>query len=199
MTRYYPYLGISLQHLKVVNKNKIQNRQGANMHIRQKFIVGFVIVFAFGSISFYMNYKNNISILIKGEARMLFQKTAEATSYKFRVKMEDAIKDDKIIQFYEEDIQDVENLTNGSITIKSCDIDLNEDGLVDKLVSVISPLHSGSHGDMFQILLNDESGFRDIYILNSKSNGFYDIKIVTDGNSFILRYQNDKYMRLEFH
>lgn len=190
------------------------------MHIGQKFIVGFVIVFAFGSISFYMNYKNNISILIKGEARMLFQKTAEATSYKFRVKMEDVIKDDKIIQFYEEDIQDVENLTNGSITIKSCDIDLNEDGLADKLVSIISPLHSGSHGDMFQILLNDESGFRDIYsatlllyyqgggdyrfvgdiyILNSKSNGFYDIKIVTDGNSFILRYQNDKYMRLEFH
>lgn len=144
---------------------------------------------------------------------ILFQGTG-APDCKRKAYMKDAMADEEIVQFYEEDIQQVELLTNGDITIKSCDVDLNEDGLPDRLVSIISPLHSGSHGDTFHILLNEEGILKkicsitlrlyeqsvdfplagEIYILDKQSSGFHDIQIITDENSFILCYEDGGYI-----
>lgn len=130
-------------------------------------------------------------------------------------KMQDGMSDKDILEYYGAEIEEVKTMTNGSIFIKTYSIDLNDDNLKDKLVYIISPLHSGSHGDTFEILLNNGDFYTvisdrwsirmvrqdishtpmgEIYILKSKTQTFHDIKIITDENEFILNYKNGKYV-----
>ena len=113
---------------------------------------------------------------------------------------------------YAEDILDVESITFSKvIQIKYYDYDLNEDGNVDKIVTIQSPIHSGSHGDALDFLIATDNGsYRRIsnltvqmygkekasanmFILNDITNGFHDILIQNGKRKIVLKYQNDYY------
>ena len=107
---------------------------------------------------------------------------------------------------------DVESTTFSKvIQIKYYDYDLNEDGNVDKIVTIQSPIHSGSHGDALDFLIATDNGsYRRIsnltvqmygkekasanmFILNDITNGFHDILIQNGKRKIVLKYQNDYY------
>ncbi|MDL2281476.1 hypothetical protein LJC10_06450 [Selenomonadales bacterium OttesenSCG-928-I06] len=73
--------------------------------------------------------------------------------------MKDGMEDTVVSDFYQQDIKDVQTLTNRPIKIKYFDVDLNDDGLQDKIVIISSSLHSGSAGDAFRILINDGNSY----------------------------------------
>ncbi|WP_092454693.1 hypothetical protein [[Clostridium] fimetarium] len=128
-------------------------------------------------------------------------------------KMQDGLENSDILIYYKQDIDDVNNVTNSkSIKIWYYDIDLNDDGLVDKIVIIRSSLYSGSQGDTFDILIRKSNGTfmnaspfsviplytqdnipekdTSVAILKARSNGFYDIEIRKPGDI--------KYFKLEF-
>lgn len=133
--------------------------------------------------------------------------------------MQDGFEDSDIVQYFKQDIEDVEALTNGSIRIKYYDFDINDDGFTDKIVYIASPLHSGAHGDSLRILVYNgesyeevlsmtallweqyrEKGFEvtemgELYIMPEKTNGFYDIKVkgFRFDNELILKYKDGFY------
>lgn len=127
--------------------------------------------------------------------------------------MQDGLEEPSLVNFYQQDINDVNKLTNGSIIIRYYTADLNEDGLDDKIVSVISPLHSGSHGDSFDILINNGNSYSDlsyltiplwhqdseftpagsVYILEDTTNGFHDIRITFGEYNLILQCEDGIY------
>lgn len=130
------------------------------------------------------------------------------------LKMKDGLENPDILEYYKQDIMDVKTITNSKmIYIKYYDVDLNEDGLVDKIVYIRSPLHSGAHGDNLAILLHEDESYKEIfsitiplmcqdvdmtaigemYILNNKTNGFNDIKLSDGQNIILLKYANGKY------
>ena len=136
------------------------------------------------------------------------------------LKMKDGLENPEILEFYKQDIIDVETVTKGTIRIKYYDIDLNDDGLKDKIVYIASPLHSGSYGDSFNILINngesydrilywtiwlcdqyyDEDGEEvievgELYVLPEKTNGFHNIEIfdLIFRNRSILTYVDGEY------
>lgn len=125
-----------------------------------------------------------------------------------------ALGDPVIEEYYHQDIEEVKKLPNGNIEIENYDYDLNADGAPDKIVILCSPLHSDLMGDTLQILLNDgagcyerifdgkyslytQDGFRKlgpkINILSNKTNGFYDIEIISGGNETIIKYEDGRY------
>jgi len=133
--------------------------------------------------------------------------------------MQDGFENPDILQYFKQDIEDVKNLTKGDIVIKYYNIDLNDDDLDDKIVYIISPLHSGTRGDSFIILINNgksydsvfyvavilwdqykENGMEvtemgEMYIMPEKTNGFYDIKLkdLKYKNNLLLRYEDGQY------
>ena len=137
------------------------------------------------------------------------------------LKMKDGLENPEILEYYKQDIIDVKTITNSKIIeIKYYDIDLNDDGLKDKIVYIASPLHSGSYGDSFNILINngesydrilywtiwlwdqyyDEDGEEvvevgELYVLPEKTNGFHNIEIfdLRFRNRSILTYVDGKY------
>lgn len=125
-----------------------------------------------------------------------------------------ALGDPVIEEYYHQDIEEVKKLPNGNIEIENYDYDLNADGAPDKIVILCSPFHSDLMGDTFQILLNDgagcyerifdgkyslytQDGFRKlgpkINILSNKTNGFYDIEIISGSNETIIKYADGRY------
>ena len=135
------------------------------------------------------------------------------------LKMKDGLENPEILEFYKQDIINVETMTKGTIRIKYYDIDLNDDGLMDKIVYIASPLHSGSHGDSFNILINNGESYdrilywtlllwaqyrRDgeevvdvgeLYVLPEKTNGFHNIEIfdLRFGNRLFVTYVDGEY------
>lgn len=126
--------------------------------------------------------------------------------------MSNGLTDSLICEIYAEDILDVESITFSKvIQIKYYDYDLNEDGNVDKIVTIQSPIHSGSHGDALDFLIATDNGsYRRIsnltvqmygkekasakmFILNDITNGFHDILIHNGKRKIVLKYQNDYY------
>ena len=128
-------------------------------------------------------------------------------------KMNTGLENELIRTIYANDIQDVYAMTNSKhIEIWYYETDLNDDGYNDIITIVRSPLHSGSHGDSFDIWINDGYGEYDevssvsvvkiladnpeyngkIYIANKKTNGFRNIDIKCD-NDINLMYENGKY------
>lgn len=69
--------------------------------------------------------------------------------------LRNGLEEPAITAYYHQDIEDVKKISNGDIRIEYYDVDLNGDGVEDKIVTIRSPLHFGSMGDSFQILLND--------------------------------------------
>lgn len=125
-----------------------------------------------------------------------------------------AVKDPVIKEYYHQDIEDVKKFSNEDIEIRDYNIDLSGDGVSDKIVTICSPLHSGAMGDTLQILLNDGTGnyetifdgnfplytqdesrncVGNINVLNNKTNGFYDIEIISGGNETIIKYADGRY------
>ena len=119
-----------------------------------------------------------------------------------------------ILEYYQEDITDVETLTNGSISIKYVDVDLNDDEQIDKIVFIRSPLHTGTKGDTLNILINEQGEYRlavmgvyslfsqedevvgAIYILKNRNNNFHDIKIVEgEAEEILLYYTEGRYQQ----
>ena len=137
------------------------------------------------------------------------------------LKMKDGLENPEILEYYKQDIIDVKTITNSKIIeIKYYDIDLNDDGLMDKIVYIASPLHSGSHGDSFNILINNGESYDrivywtlllwdqyydeneeevvevgELYVLPEKTNGFHNIEIFSlrFGNRLLLTYEDGKY------
>ena len=128
--------------------------------------------------------------------------------------MQDGLCDADILEYYKENIADVKALTEGNMTIYYYNLDLNADNRVDKLVILKSPLHSASYGDMLNILIGEENGYKEVltgtyrlitqleneplgevYILKSESNGFRDIKMISDGKEILLKYENGRYQQ----
>lgn len=129
--------------------------------------------------------------------------------------LKNGLKDPTLTAYYHQDIDDVKKFSNGDIQIDYYDVDLDGDGRKDKIVIIRSPLHSGVMGDSLQILLSDQidnyktifygvyqfydqNSNRDevlgmVHILKNKTNGFYDIEIVSDDNVTILKYIDGKY------
>ncbi len=128
--------------------------------------------------------------------------------------LENGMVDEELTALYKDDIIDVESMTKGTIVIRYCDLDLNSDGLLDKLVFIQSPLHSGSHGDTFEILLNEGGTYTKISDTftfqlfmqdgtkqpggvvkrhNRRREGFRDIEIVTAEEKIRLGYEDGKY------
>lgn len=128
--------------------------------------------------------------------------------------LKNGLDDSVLTAYYHQDIDDVKKFSNSDIQIEYYDVDLNGDGWKDKIVTIRSPLHSGAMGDTLQILLNDGTGnyetifdgdfplyMRDesrkcmgnINVLNNKTNGFYDIEIISGGNETIIKYEDGRY------
>lgn len=129
--------------------------------------------------------------------------------------MKDGMENPAIVDYYQEDIHDVMAITNSKMMeIRYYEVDLNDDGINDLIVSLISPLHSGSQGDSFQILFGngeyylknrisytfrlycqnaDYTPIGQVHILPSKTNGYYNLEIFADGSHFFLKYQNGAY------
>lgn len=127
--------------------------------------------------------------------------------------LRNGLEDPAVTAYYHQDIEDVKKLSDGDIQIEYCDVDLNGDGAKDKIVIMRSPLHSGSMGDAFQILLNDgtdnygnifygiyrfytqDSGeiLGEVNILSGKTNGFYNIEIVSGGDQTVIKYADGRY------
>ena len=140
--------------------------------------------------------------------------------------MKDGKADSIVSKIYAEDISDAVTITfSKTIAIEYFDYDLNSDGIIDKIVTIRSPLHSGSGGDTVDFLIGNSDGtYRrisalvlrlydvggdiednenaSIYILESKTNGFYDILIKNAGSvlgnrEILLIYDNDRYKPYE--
>lgn len=131
--------------------------------------------------------------------------------------LQNGVLDESLLKYYAQDIIEVARLTNGTIDIRYCEADFNDDKLMDKLVIISSSLHSGSRGDQFSILLNDGGNYTEItdvfwhlrllkqdknrtpngaiHILKSKTNGFYDIEIIAEDNQITLKYSGEKYVQ----
>lgn len=131
--------------------------------------------------------------------------------------MKNGMENSTILDYYREDINDVMTITsNKDITIWYYKTDLNDDGMDDLIVIVSSPLHSGTQGDMLDILFNNGNSYSEnrmgytfrlihdtknnyvpygeIYILPSKTNHYHDLEVFTsDENHFFLKYENDAY------
>ena len=75
------------------------------------------------------------------------------------VHMENGMDDPAMTAYYQQEISDVEDLTNGTIDIWYYPMDLNSDGREDRIVIISSPLHSGSSGDYLEILLNNGTSY----------------------------------------
>ena len=143
----------------------------------------------------------------------------QAKSQNIVLKMKDGLENPEILEYYKQDIIDVETITKGSIKIKYYDVDLNEDGLMDKIVHIASPLHTGAHGDSLHILINQGESYEnilcltiflyeegiggtptevgEIYIMPEKTNGFHNIRIISAvyGNETIWQYSEGSYER----
>lgn len=125
--------------------------------------------------------------------------------------MKDGLENPVINEFYLLDQQEVESVSDVQMILKYVDVDLNNDGLEDKIVIIRSPIHSGSQGDMFEILLNNKGTYKKIYtgifrlysqewdavgsviILKNVNNGLKNIKVETDGEAIIIRYDGNSY------
>lgn len=126
-------------------------------------------------------------------------------------------EDGEIVQ---DSIDDVKAITNSkSISIKYCEADLNEDGRNDYIVFIRSVLHTGSHGDTFEILMNEGNSFREalsmvvplfyqdknmsvigeILELNTKTNGYCDLEVMSGNDThFFLKYDGAGYQYVEY-
>ena len=123
--------------------------------------------------------------------------------------MKDGLRNDEIKQVYANDIEDVYKLTEAKhIEIRYVDFDLNEDGYLDKIVIIQSPLRSGSGGDSFDILINNgedvyiklsglvfrlltqapEYSLGNVCILEDMTNGYHNIGIATEGKEIVLKW-----------
>ena len=127
--------------------------------------------------------------------------------------MQDGLENSDILNYYKQDIDDVNNIAiSKSINIWCYDIDLNDDELVDMIVIFRSSLQSSSQGDKFDVLIRNSNGTfmnaspfsviqlytqgnipeedTSVTILKARSNGFYDIEIRNPGDI--------KYFKLAF-
>jgi hypothetical protein len=131
-----------------------------------------------------------------------------------QLKFYDGFENQTIIDFYLDYINDVEQMTNSKeIFIDYATYDLNDDELNDYLVFISSPLHSGSHGDTFHVLLNKGDGSYDIiasltvpmydqtdrrnpvvFVSSEKTNAYYDIILHQIDSLVILNYYNGGYI-----
>lgn len=143
---------------------------------------------------------------------------AQSKSQNIVLEMKDGFENPEILEYYKQDIIDVETITTSKrISIKYYDTDLNEDGLMDKIVYISSPLHTGTHGDSLHVLLNEGDSYRklllltvllfedcfeegdtkmgEMFIMPQKTNGFHNIEIfnLRFENRLILRYSDGKY------
>ena len=76
----------------------------------------------------------------------------------------DGLSDPSIVQRHENDVNDVNSVAKSDrISIEYAVIDLNLDDLLDQVVIISSPLHSGSAGDSVYIYVNENgSEYRQI-------------------------------------
>jgi len=73
-----------------------------------------------------------------------------------RLYFKDGMNDPSIVEYFAEDIEDVREMTISKIiTIEYASVDLNSDGLLDRVVIIASSLHSGSAGDTVYIYINE--------------------------------------------
>lgn len=130
--------------------------------------------------------------------------------------MKNGMENPAVVDYYQEGINDVMTITYSKrITIWYYETDLNDDGMDDLIAIVGSPLHSGAHGDSFDILFNngdyysegkmgytfrliddlkdDYVAYGKVYILQSKTNGYHDLEVFTDENHFFMKYENGSY------
>ena len=110
------------------------------------------------------------------------------------LEMKDGLENPDILEYYKQDIKDVKTITNSKmIYIKYYDVDLNEDGLAILLHE------DESYKEIFSITIPlmcqdvDMTAMGEMYILNNKTNGFYDIKLSDGQNIILLKYADDIY------
>lgn len=114
-------------------------------------------------------------------------------------------------EFYYSDRQDVESVSEVKMVLKYVDVDLNDDGLDDKFVIIRSPIHSGSHGDTFEILLNDNGNYEPVFngvfrlysqewesvgtvtVLNETNNGLKNIMIKSSEEPIVIQFNGNSY------
>ena len=138
--------------------------------------------------------------------------------------MKDGLQDEVILSLYEEEIDNVYTWTTSkTIHIWLYDCDLNGDGFTDKIVIIASPLHSGSHGDTFEIWLGGGgnsytkvqtgltimvinqnewpklSDIGSVNILPSKSNDCFDIELKSPLYHILLKYDGTQYQTNFLH
>lgn len=155
--------------------------------------------------------KNKIFLLTLVAVLLFSIVVNNSKDYKVEIlkNMKNGLEDESLVDYYWEYIQGSKNLSIVPITIRYFDIDLNKDGLEDKIVVLIAPiLFSTSHGDTVEILINENGSYRSafsgvfkinkqnneytpfgkIYILKNMENGFYKIKILGDQTEVELIY-----------
>lgn len=156
-------------------------------------------------------------ILVISMILLFFSANNQKTSnYPYHIaetkKFKDGLTDSAIMEFYQEDIEELKKISDIPIEIHYCDVDLNDDGVDEKIVTIRSAYHSGSHGDYFGILGKIEDSYEGlfsctvplwnasdnvfvgkVYILESMSDGYHDIEIIADGADTVLRYEEGKY------
>ena len=74
--------------------------------------------------------------------------------------MKDGLENTAIMAVYQDGFSDMANITDEPAIVNYIDIDLNNDGQIDKIVIIRSVVHTGSRGDTFEFLLNDKGSFK---------------------------------------
>lgn len=94
----------------------------------------------------------------------------------------DGMENPAIVDYYQEDIDDVMTISISKyIAIRYYETDLNDDGMNDLIVLILSPFHSGSHGDTFDILFNN----RNCYTENEIG---YTLRLISDSTDDCLPF-----------
>ena len=78
----------------------------------------------------------------------------------YQLELHNGLENQTIIDICIDDINDVrkKNCADSLLSIDYAMYDLDEDGLADFIVSISSPLHTGSQGDTVYIFKNDGDG-----------------------------------------
>lgn len=140
--------------------------------------------------------------------------TNSSKNYKIEIlkNMKNGLEDESLVNHYWEYIRGAKELSNVPVIIRYFDIDLNKDEVDDKIVVLIGPPFSTSHGDTVEILINDNGKYHlafsgvfrinkqdskytplgKINILKEMENGFYIIEILGDQTEVELIYDKKK-------
>jgi len=152
-------------------------------------------------------------MLIISVVSSVFASCAKIEANESQLEFYDGLENQTIINIYGDDINDVYRMgVADRLFIDYAVCDLNGNNLSDLIVLIRSPIHSGSHGDLLNVLINCGDGKYEIvasyivqmydqispgkpvvFISAEKTKGFKNIILQQPDNDIVLVYTDGMY------